>query len=173
MATPTGTDAELRQVAEGRLGGYARHVADPEGSQRSRIADSVETTLKLGNGIVLVSIIGGEERLYSEHFACVYCGISLEEIEPRSFSFNNPKGACPECTGWAPSWRSMKTWWSPIPISALNEGAIAPWSRITGASQWYATLLEAVARQYRFSLDTPWKDLGEQARDSRTARRTR
>ncbi|HEV2404997.1 MAG TPA: excinuclease ABC subunit UvrA, partial [Ktedonobacterales bacterium] len=74
-------------------------AADPEASQRTRVADSVETTLKLGNGIVLVSIIGGEERLYSEKFACVYCNISLEEVEPRSFSFNSPKGACPECTG--------------------------------------------------------------------------
>jgi len=66
-------------------------------AKRTRVADSVETTLKLGSGIILVSIIGGEERLYSEHFACVYCGISIEEVEPRSFSFNSPKGACPEC----------------------------------------------------------------------------
>ena len=95
-----------------------------EGSQRARIADSVETTLKLGNGIVLVSIIGGEERLYSEHFACVYCGISLEEIEPRSFSFNNPKGACPECTGLGTKLEIDEDLVVTNPDLSLSEGAI-------------------------------------------------
>ncbi len=74
-------------------------VTPQEESQRARIADSVETTLKLGGGVILVSIVGGEERMYSENYACVYDGISLEELAPRSFSFNNPHGACPECTG--------------------------------------------------------------------------
>ncbi|GAF75670.1 unnamed protein product, partial [marine sediment metagenome] len=75
-----------------------RLVVGQSGSQ-SRIADSVETALKLGAGVVLVSIIDGEELLFSEHFACVHCGISLGEIAPRTFSFNSPHGACPECTG--------------------------------------------------------------------------
>jgi excinuclease ABC subunit A len=74
------------------------HVDDPEASQRSRLADSVETALKLGNGTMLVATVGGEERLYSEHFACVYDGISFEEIAPRTFSYNTPYGACQECT---------------------------------------------------------------------------
>ena len=162
VATPPETDGDLPQVAEGRAG-YAL-TPDPESSQRSRIADSVETTLKLGNGIVLVSIVGGEERLYSEHFACVYCGISLEEIEPRSFSFNNPKGACPDCTGLGTKLEIDEDMVVTNPDLSIQEGAIAPLSRITGASQWYATLLESVARQYHFSLQTPWKELDEQAR---------
>ncbi|HCP60151.1 MAG TPA: excinuclease ABC subunit UvrA, partial [Dehalococcoidia bacterium] len=70
-----------------------------QGGGQSRIADSVETALKLGAGVVLVSVIDGEELLFSEHFACVHCGISLGEIAPRTFSFNSPHGACPACTG--------------------------------------------------------------------------
>ena len=136
---------------------------DQPANQRSRIADSVETTLKLGNGIVLVSVVGGEERLYSEHFACVYCGISLEEIEPRSFSFNNPKGACPECTGLGTKLEVDEDLVVTNPDLSINEGAIAHWSRVSGASQWYAGVLDAVASRFGFSLDTPWKDLGEQS----------
>jgi excinuclease ABC subunit A len=156
-----------RKVAEEnstyQAGGDA--TPDPDPSQRSRIADSVETTLKLGSGIVLVSIIGGEERLYSEHFACVYCGISLEEIEPRSFSFNNPKGACPQCTGLGTKLEIDEDLVVTNPDLSINEGAIAPWSRVISNSQWYATLLDAVARHCGFSLDTPWKDLPDAARD--------
>src|SRR6185312_15114531 len=92
----------VRRVAEAGAS-YSPHAAvapaDPETSQRQRVTDSVETTLKLGSGIILVSVIDGEEQLYSERFSCVYCGISLEELAPRSFSFNSPYGACPECTG--------------------------------------------------------------------------
>ena len=73
-----------------------------EGEQMGRIADSVETALKLGAGVVLVSVMDGEELLFSEHFACVHCGISIGEIAPRTFSFNSPHGACPACTGLGP-----------------------------------------------------------------------
>jgi excinuclease ABC subunit A len=139
--------------------------ADPEASQRTRVADSVETTLKLGNGIVLVSVIGGEEKLYSEHFACVYCGISLEEIEPRSFSFNSPKGACPECTGLGTKLEIDEDLIVTNPDLSINEGAILPWSRFASASQWYSTLLKSVAKRFGFSLDKPWKDLTDAARN--------
>ncbi len=163
------TDASLRLVAE-RRAGYSAGSAetpspDPESSQRGRVADSVETTLKLGNGIVLVSIIGGEEKLFSERFACVYCGISLEEVEPRSFSFNSPKGACPECTGLGTKLEIDEDLVVTNPDLSLNEGAIQPWSRFASASQWYSTLLKSVARRFGFSLDTPWKDLSLEARD--------
>ncbi len=114
---------------------------------------------------MLVSIIGGEERLYSEHFACVYCGISLEEIEPRSFSFNNPKGACPECTGLGTKLEIDEDLLVTNPDLSLSEGAIAPWYRLASASQWYSSLLEAVARHFAISLETPWKDLGDRERD--------
>ncbi|MFI5274322.1 MAG: excinuclease ABC subunit UvrA, partial [Ktedonobacterales bacterium] len=157
----------LARVAE-RATAYStasEQVADPEASQRTRIADSVETTLKLGGGIILVSIIGGEERLYSEHFACVYCGISLEELEPRSFSFNSPKGACTECTGLGTKLEIDPDLIVTNPDLTLNEGAILPWSRFASASQWYSTLLAAVAERYNFSLDVPWKELSDEARD--------
>ncbi len=137
---------------------------DPESSQRARVADSVETTLKLGGGIILVSIIGGEERLYSEHFACPYDGTSLEEIEPRSFSFNNPKGACPACTGLGTKLEIDEELVVTNPDLSISEGAILPWSRFASVSQWYSTILEAVARHFNFSLDTPWKDLADEAR---------
>jgi len=137
---------------------------DAESGQRTRVADSVETTLKLGNGIILVSIIGGEERLYSEHFACVYCGISIEEVEPRSFSFNSPKGACPECTGLGTKQEIDEDLLVTNPDLSLNEGAIQVWSRYASASQWYSTILASAARHFGFSLDTPWKDLSDEAR---------
>jgi excinuclease ABC subunit A len=166
-STPHSLVPSLRMVAEEsplyRADG--NNGSDPNAGQRARIADSVETTLKLGNGIVLVSIIGGEERLYSEHFACVYCGISLEEIEPRSFSFNNPKGACPECTGLGTKLEIDEELVVTNPDLSINEGAITPLSRMISNSQWYATLLDAVARHFGFSLDTPWKELDGATRD--------
>jgi excinuclease ABC subunit A len=161
-------DSGLLRVAE-RPAAYVAESADsqqsdPEASQRSRVADSVETTLKLGNGVILVSIIGGEERLYSERFACVYCGISLEELEPRSFSFNSPKGACPECTGLGTKLELDEDLVVTNPDLSINEGAIQPWSRFAAASQWYTTILTAVSKRFGFDLDTPWKDLSDEAR---------
>ena len=157
----------LKLVAE-RPAAYAPDSAtpeDPEASQRARVADSVETTLKLGSGIILVSIIDGEERLYSERFACVYCGISLEEIQPRTFSFNNPHGACPECTGLGTKLEVDADLVITNPDLSLAEGAILPWSRFASTSTWYTSLLTAVARHFNFSLETPWKDLADAARD--------
>jgi excinuclease ABC subunit A len=165
--TPTTRVAE-RPAAYGVNGAQQQQsgdAEDPEASQRTRVADSVETTLRLGEGIVLVSIIGGEERLYSEHFACVYCGISLEELEPRSFSFNNPKGACPTCTGLGTKMEIDPDLVVTNPDLTINEGAILPWSRVASVSTWYSTLLTAVARHYGFSLDVPWRDLSDEARE--------
>ena len=125
----------------------------PETSQRTRVTDSVETTLKLGSGIMLVSIIGGEERLYSERFACVYCGISLEELAPRSFSFNSPHGACPECTGLGTKLEIDADLVVTNPDLSIAEGAILPWSRFASTSQWYTTLLE---RRRRAASASAW-----------------
>ncbi len=160
-------EREQRQVAEVGAS-YTPHsvaaTADPEVSQRQRVTDSVETTLKLGSGIILVSVIGGEEQLYSERFACVYCGISLEEIAPRSFSFNSPYGACPECTGLGTKLEVDAELIVTNPDLSIAEGAILPWTRLAGISAWYAKQLGAVADQYGFSLDTPWKELAEEAK---------
>ncbi len=127
-----------------------------QGDSQSRIADSVETALKLGAGVVLVSIIDGEELLFSEHFACVYCGISLGEIAPRTFSFNSPHGACPSCTGLG-----IRLEIDPERVInkelSVNQGAIRPWQFHT----WYYYQLEPLARHHDFSLDTPVKDLSQ------------
>ena len=166
-AEPGTNGSGLRLVAE-RPAAYSPEgdasAEDPEASQRGRVADSVETTLKLGGGTILVAIVGGEERLYSERFACVYDGISFEEIQPRTFSFNSPHGACPECTGLGTQLEVDEDLIVTNPDLSIAEGAILPWSRFASTSVWYSSLLAAVARRFNFSLDTPWKDLPESAR---------
>ena len=135
-----------------------------DSSLRQRVADSLETTLKLGNGVVLVSIVDGEEILFSERFACVYDGISLPEIAPRTFSFNSPHGACPTCTGLGTQQEIDAELVVTHPELSLTEGAIAPWSKVVNGSQWHASILEALAQKYNFSLNTPWRNLTEDQR---------
>ncbi len=134
-----------------------RLVIGESGSQ-SRLADSVETALKLGAGVVLVSIIDGEELLFSEHFACVYCGISLGEIAPRTFSFNSPHGACPNCSGLGIKMELAPDLIIPNKELSLADGAIHPYQWHT----WYFYQLEDIARRYRFSLKTPVRDLTDE-----------
>jgi excinuclease ABC subunit A len=124
-------------------------------SDRARITDSVETALKLGAGIVLVSVLDGEEFLFSEHFACVHCGISLGEIAPRTFSFNSPHGACPACTGLGTSLEIDPDLVVPNRDLTLGEGAIQPFARMSTTETWYSKVLEAVARKHGFSMDVP------------------
>jgi len=133
-----------------------RLVIGQSGSQ-SRIADSVETALKLGAGVVMVSIIDGEELLFSEHFACVHCGISLGEIAPRTFSFNSPHGACPACTGLGIKLEIDPDLVIPNKELSITHGAIHP----VWYSTWYSDQLGSLARRYGFSLNTPVKDLSE------------
>jgi excinuclease ABC subunit A len=127
--------------------------------EKSRVADSVETALKEGEGVVQVAVEGGEELVFSEQFACVNCGTSLPEIEPRTFSFNSPHGACPSCTGLG-----FKLEVDPDLVFAnkdltLAEGAVLPWARAGTSSPWYYSLLESLARSYNFSTKVPIKDL--------------
>jgi excinuclease ABC subunit A len=131
-----------------------RLVIGQSGSQ-SRIADSVETALKLGAGVVFVSIIDGVELLFSEHFACVHCGISLGDIAPRTFSFNSPHGACPECTGLGVKSELEPDLLIPNKELSLSEGAIHPYQWHT----WYLYSLEELTRRNGFSLDEPVKNL--------------
>ncbi|MFL5628627.1 MAG: excinuclease ABC subunit UvrA [Ktedonobacteraceae bacterium] len=131
---------------------------------RQRLTDSLETTLKLGGGVVLVSIVDGEEILFSEKAACVYCGISLPEIAPRTFSFNSPHGACPTCTGLGTQQEIDAELVVTHPELSLLQGAIAPWSKVVNGSQWHSSILEALAQQYNFSLNTPWRDLTAEQR---------
>ncbi|MFC1917371.1 excinuclease ABC subunit UvrA [Chloroflexota bacterium] len=127
-------------------------------SDRSRIADSVETALKLGAGIVLVVIVDGKELLFSEHFACVYCGISLGEIEPRTFSFNSPHGACPECSGLGVKQEIDPELVIPDRTLSVAGGAIRPWQ----FHSWYFDMLASAARNNGFSLNTPVQELTEE-----------
>ena len=137
---------------------------DADSSFRQRVTDSLETTLKLGNGVVLVSIIDGEEILFSENFACVYCGISLPEIAPRTFSFNSPHGACPTCTGLGTQQEIDADLVVTHPELSIREGAITAWCKEMNNSKWYGSIAEALAEKYHFSLDTPWRDLSEEQR---------
>jgi len=133
-----------------------RLVIGQSGSQ-SRIADSVETALKLGAGVVLVSIVDGEELLFSEHFACVHCGISLGEIAPRTFSFNSPHGACPACTGLGVKLEIDPELIIPNKELSIAQGALRPWQ----FSSWLFYLIESLSRRQGFSLHTPVKNLSE------------
>jgi excinuclease ABC subunit A len=132
----------------------------------TRLADSVETALRLGSGIVQVSIEppvdsedGSEERLYSEHFACVHCGISLGELAPRNFSFNSPHGACPSCTGLGVKMEIDPELVIPNKNLTLAEGAIQPWARASTVATWYYRMIEGVAHKYGFSTQVPVRQL--------------
>ncbi len=130
-------------------------------SDRSRLADSLETALKLGEGIVLVQDMDGEARTFSEHFACVVCGISMPEVEPRTFSFNSPHGACPGCTGLGTKMVLDPDLVIPNPALSLAEGAVQPWARAGTSSPYYYSLLEGVAQHYGFDPSTPIEALSD------------
>lgn len=132
------------------------------GDHKKRLADSLETALRLGSGLVLIDVIDGEELLFSEHYACEDCGISLEEIEPRSFSFNSPFGACPHCAGLG---NQMKI--DPALVidfnKSLNDGAVAAmgWGHASNSESVSYMYFTALARRYNFSLDTKLCELPE------------
>ncbi len=132
-----------------------------------RLTDSVETASALSGGLVLINIVG-EDRdiLFSQNYACEDCGISIEELTPRMFSFNNPFGACPTCTGLGSQLKADPELVVPDKNLSILEGAIqaSGWNNIRGdgISRMY---FDALSKQYRFKLDTPWKDLTKEARD--------
>ena len=136
---------------------------------KSRLTDSIETALKLGNGLVLLDFVdakaGEKEHTYSEHLACHDCNLSFEELEPRSFSFNSPFGACPECTGIGTQLEVDEELIIPDDSISINEGAIAPWSG-GQSSEYFLRLLEALAKELKFSMDSPWKKLSAKAKDA-------
>ncbi len=136
---------------------------DVDPSFRQRVTDSLETTLKLGNGVVLVSVVDGEEILFSERAACVYCGISLPEIAPRTFSFNSPHGACPTCTGLGMQQEIDPELIVSHPNLSIAEGAISPYAKVVNGSQWHGAIIEAMAERYNFDVNTPWNQLSTDA----------
>ena len=178
------SDPERSEGEESHLAQDKLHEETNENT--TRLADSIETALKLGSGVVLISILNchsepltschservsrspehsegeeSQELLFSEHFACAYCGFSLGEIEPRTFSFNSPHGACPACTGLGCNLEIDPNLVIPDKELNLAEGAIQPWARNGTMSTWYNSILQSLARRYGFSLATPVRNLTE------------
>src|ERR671928_1930388 len=132
---------------------------------RRRLADSIETAVALAEGLVEVEEVdSGEVKTYSERFACLHCGTSMPELEPRMFSFNSPHGACPLCTGLGSQMEIDPELIVPDPSLSLNEGAILPWS--TSVSNYYDQMTQAIAERYEIDMDTPWDELPEEAQDT-------
>ena len=126
-----------------------------KGGDTSRVADSVEQAMRLAGGKVLVAGTDGDERLYSENFACVHCNISLGELEPRTFSFNNPHGACPKCTGLGYRLEVDPDLVISDRSLSLAEGAVEPWARSGSSSPWFASLIGSLADAYGFDTSVP------------------
>ncbi len=143
-----------------------RIVVRPDIAQR--LADSIETALALSDGLLVAEFADdAEKRLrFSANFACPVSGFTIEEIEPRLFSFNSPQGACPHCDGLGTELSFEAELVVPDENLSIAEGAIRPWSRTGQASPFYLQTLEALARHYKFKLSTPWKKLPKKARDA-------
>ena len=140
-----------------------RLVLDGE-TERSRVLDSVETSLRYGDGRMLaVDADSGEEHVFSEQFACPYCGISFAEIEPRTFSFNSPHGACPTCSGLGMKLVVDPELIVPDVSLSLDDGAIHPWSRAGSSTAWYFSILRGVADAEGVGMHTPWRRMPERA----------
>jgi excinuclease ABC subunit A len=137
-------------------------------ADRSRLTDSVETALRLGEGLVLVADADGKqpERLFSQRLACPEGDFSIGEIEPRMFSFNSPHGACPACTGLGTKLEPDPELVLANPDLSLKQGAVLPWQKSGGTAQYRMAIIEGLARRFKFSLDTPVKDLPKKAIDA-------
>lgn len=129
----------------------------------ARLSDSLEAALRLGEGRVMVDVMDVEELLFSENFACPICGFSVEELEPRMFSFNNPFGACPTCDGLGTKLEVDPSLVIPHKNLTLNEGAIAPWTPTR--SQYYPSLLTAMCKHFKIDMDTPIEKLTKKQLD--------
>jgi excinuclease ABC subunit A len=137
---------------------------------KSRLTDSIETALRLSSGIVLLDFVDskseeGKIATYSEHLACHDCNLSFEELEPRSFSFNSPFGACPDCSGIGTKLEVDEELIIPDDSLSINDGAIAPWAGGQSAD-YFLRLLEALGKDIKFSLDVPWKKISVKAQDA-------
>ena len=132
---------------------------------KRRLVDSLETAAEFSEGLITVLFTADDdeyEKRYSEHFACVDCGINFEELTPRMFSFNAPQGACPECNGIGSKMEIDPNLIVPDNTLTLNEGAIAPWSKSSKRENYYYQMLEAVSKHFNFSMDVPFNELDEE-----------
>jgi excinuclease ABC subunit A len=170
-------DGETIQLAEPpKLKKQEKHTIEvvvdrltAKAESKSRLTDSIETALKLASGLVILDFVdakGAEkERTYSEHLACHDCNLSFEELEPRSFSFNSPFGACAECSGIGTKLEVDEDLIIPDDSISIEEGAIAPWAG-GQSSEYFLRLLDALSTELKFKLDTPWKKLPAKAKDA-------
>ncbi len=132
-----------------------------------RLTDSIENALKLGNGLVNIDVIGGDTITFSQNFACVDCGVSIDEIQPRSFSFNNPFGACPDCYGLGYKMEFDVDLMIPDKSLSINEGAIVVlgWQSANDKKSFTNAILQALCKKYKFDLDTPFEDYSDNIKD--------
>lgn len=132
-----------------------------------RLTDSIETVMKLSDGLMIVDVAGGEPINFSQSFSCPDCGISIEEVEPRSFSFNNPFGACPDCFGLGYKMEFDEDLMIPDKSLSINEGAIVVlgWQSCAKPGSFSRAILDALAAEYHFDLDTPFKDYPKEVHD--------
>ncbi|MHB9037435.1 MAG: excinuclease ABC subunit UvrA [Armatimonadota bacterium] len=165
-------DGEVHEVTDDiEMDRYKQHTIEiivdrlvvKDGMQK-RLNDSVETALKKGNGVLAVDVVGEEEMLFSENFACTECGISMGEIEPRSFSFNSPYGACPECHGLGSHKRLNPELIIPDKTKSIERGAVVPFAR--SSNEWIMALIKGLASEYGFTLKTPIKDFTKDQLDA-------
>ena len=133
----------------------------------NRLTDSIETVMSLSNGLMTVDVIGGEPVNFSQSFSCPDCGISIDEVEPRSFSFNNPFGACPECFGLGYKMEFDEDLMIPDKSLSISQGAIVVmgWQSCTDKGSFTRAILDALAEKYHFSLDTPFQDYPKEIHD--------
>ena len=141
-------------------------IHDDNENLRRRLTDSVESALALADGLLLVDVVDGKELSFSQNFACPDCGVSVPEIEPRSFSFNNPFGACPDCFGLGYKMEFDEDLMIPDKSLSLNDGCIVVmgWQSSNKEGSFSNAILKALAKAYKFSLDTPYQDLPEKIR---------
>ncbi len=170
-------DGEVIQLSEApKLKKQEKHTIEvvvdrltAKAESKTRLTDSIETALRLSSGIVVLDFVdvkgADKERTYSEHLACHDCNLSFEELEPRSFSFNSPFGACVECSGIGTKKEVDLDLIIPDDSISINDGAIAPWSGGQSAD-YFLRLLEALAKDLPFSLDMPWKKISAKAREA-------
>ena len=162
-----GLDEEIRldKNIKHTIGIIVDRIVVKPGIER-RLNDSLENALKLADGLAEAAVIGGKVLEFSQNFACPDCGISIPEIEPRSFSFNNPFGACPDCAGLGYKMEFDPALIVPDETRSINQGAIAVmgWQSASKAGSFSNALLRALAQRFSFSLDTPWQDLPENIR---------
>jgi excinuclease ABC subunit A len=130
---------------------------------RTRLTQSVETAIALAEGLVTVDVVDGESFTYSERFACPEHGVSLPELQPRIFSFNSPHGACPRCTGLGAQQEIDPDLLVPDPSLSISEGALVPWA--VGNSNFYESVISAIADRYEIDVDRPWQELSEKQQD--------